>query len=174
MKKIVNDTFKSVVIASLLIVIGIALCISMQAGIRVVTWITGLVIIAYGVINIISALSEKKSLSVRQGLIGVGILVFGIFYIKYELISIALMFAPWLVAGVGVALIIDAVLAKAVRNCKNNKSVIIQLVVGILALVAALLVMLVPKINEFTYLIIGILLVVFGVYSVVKIALKKK
>ncbi len=174
MKKILNDKLFSIIFAALVIVVGIGFCISKAAGVDIVTWITGLVIIAYGVINIIGAVSDKKSLAVRQAIIGVALLVFGIFYIKYELVEYIVAFAPWLVAGVGVALIIDCVLAKTIRKVKDNKPVIIQLIIGVVSLVVALLILLVPEIWKLSYIILGVILIAFGVYSIVKIALNKK
>ena len=102
MKKILSDKLYSIIFAALIIVIGIGFCVSMAAGVNLVAWVTGLVIIAYGVINIIGALNDKKSLSVKQAIVGVALLVFGIFYIKYELVDLIIAYAPWLVAGVGV------------------------------------------------------------------------
>ena len=174
MKKILNDKLFSIIFAALIIVVGIGFCISEAAGLNIVAWITGLVIIAYGVINIIGAISDKKSLSIRQSIIGVALLVFGIFYIKYDLVALIVLYAPWLVAGVGVALIIDCVLAKTLRGVKDNKPVIIQLIIGIVSLVVALLILLVPEIANLSFIILGVILIAFGVYSIVKIALNKK
>lgn len=174
MKKILSDKLYSIIFAALIIVIGVGFCVSMAAGVNLVAWVTGLVIIAYGVINIIGALNDKKSLSVKQAIIGVALLVFGIFYIKYELVGLIIAYAPWLVAGVGVALIIDCILAKAVRKVKDDKAVIIQLIIGIVALVVAILILTVSEIAELSSIILGVILVAFGVYSIVKIALNKK
>ena len=174
MKSLGIDELKTIVIASLLIVIGILFCCSLAMGISGLSVIIGLIIIILGALFVLNSIFTSSSLLTTGGLGGVFIVAFGIMFIASNLAGIIFAYIPWLLVVLGAALIADALLAKFWRKEQNTFDFVLKLVVGGVSLVLGICLMTIEGFMEYSSIVLGILMIVYGIYITFNQFISKK
>lgn len=174
MKSLSVDELKTVVLASLLIVIGLLFCCSLAMGIGGLSVIIGLIIIILGALFMLNSVFTNNGLISAGGLGGIFIVAFGIMFISNNLAVIIFAYIPWLLIVLGTALIIDALLSKFWRKENNSFDFILKLIVGGVSLVLGLCLMLINGFMEYSSIVLGILLIVYGIYIIFNQFIHKK
>ena len=174
MKSLNVDELKTIVCASLLIVIGLLFCCSLAMGISGLSVIIGLIIIILGALFMLNSVFTNNSLISAGGLGGIFIVTFGIMFISNNLAVIIFAYIPWLLVVLGTALILDALLAKFWRKENNSFDFILKIVVGGVSLILGLCLMLIEGFMEYSSIVLGILLIVYGIYIIFNQFIHKK
>lgn len=165
MDKLSIEQLKTLIIASVIFILGVFFCCSLSIGINGLSVILGVLLIIIGVIFIANAVIVKKELLNSAGLIGVTIITFGIILIANKLAGIIFIFIPWFLMMLGLSIVADGLLDKFSRK-ENNTNFIIKLVIGIVAIILGLLLQLIDGFIEYASLMLGILLIIYALYLI--------
>ena len=166
MKSLNVEELKTIIMASLLIVIGLLFCCSLAMGISGLSVIIGLIIIILGTLFMLNAIFTNNSLISGGGLGGIFIVAFGIMFISNNLAVIIFSYIPWLLIVLGSALIIDALLGKFLYKSNNSFDFTLKLIVGGVSAVLGLCLLLITGFMEYSSIVLGILLIVYGIYII--------
>lgn len=166
MKSLGIDELKTIIIASLLIVIGVLFCCSLAMGISGLSVIIGLILIILGTLFLLNSAFNGSGLLGHLGLAGIALVAFGIMFITNSLAGIIFSYIPWFLIVLGVVVITDALLGKFLRGENNLLDFIIKLVIGGVSLGLGICLMLIEGFMEYSSIILGVLMVVYGIYII--------
>lgn len=168
-KKISKET-KSIIISAVLLILGILFCCSNAMGITALSYVIGICFIAVGTTIIINSIIQNKALLNSTCIIGSALIAFGILFAGHELFWIIFNYVPWFLMILGALIIIDSVIKKLNEN--NNAVFIAELIIGIIILTLGILLKCIPKFTEFSSIMLGIILIIYAVYSLSKVFIK--
>ncbi|MBR2025438.1 MAG: hypothetical protein IKA02_06495 [Clostridia bacterium] len=154
----------NIVWACVLLVIGILFCFSMSYGVKGLSYIIGISIILTGVVFALNAISKNSSTLSIMCFFSSFLVAFGIVFIGKELASIVIDVIPWMLIVVGVMIFIDAFLLQYVRRINVPLKFVIELALGILLFIFGLVVKFNARWGEYSALVLGIALIVYGIY----------
>jgi uncharacterized membrane protein HdeD (DUF308 family) len=174
MKSLNVDELKTVITASILIIIGLLFCCSLSMGISGLSVIIGLIVIILGALFMLNSIFSNNGLISAGGLGGIFIISFGITFISSNLAVIIFAYIPWLLVVFGTTLTLDGLLAKFWRKENNSFDFILKLVVGIVSVVLGLCLMIIEGFMEYSSIVLGILLIVYGIYIIFTQFINKK
>lgn len=163
---------KNIVIASVLLVLGILFCFSSSMGNKALSWIIGTALIISGILSVISSYTIKKSVFTSDGIIGAAIAAFGILFAGNTLSWVIFDYIPFLLMCVGLVIVVDAFIKKFKNN--ENSKFVFELILGVLTLSLGACLKFVNGFADFASLMLGIVLIVYAVYSIIAIFLKNK
>ena len=166
MKSLGIEELKTIIIASLLIVIGILFCCSLAMGISELSVIIGLILIIIGALFLLNSVFGGTGLLSHLGLSGVVVLSFGIMFIASKLAGIIFAYIPWFLVVLGSVVIIDSLLGKFMRGEKNTFEFIIKIIIGISSLALGLCLMFIDGFMEYSSIVLGIFMIVYGIYII--------
>ncbi len=152
--------------AVLTIIIGVAFFFSINAGVGALSIIIGAELIIAGVLGLIGELIREKQISGQAGVWSAFIIAFGILCIESNLEMHVYWLISYALITVGVVYLIDAFLAFFVRK-EPFLMFIIGAAIGVLALVVGICLRTVNGFADFCSVVIGIILVIYGVYNLV-------
>jgi uncharacterized membrane protein HdeD (DUF308 family) len=171
MNKLNIDQLKTIILASIILILGIFFCCSLSIGIRGLSVVIGIILLICGIVFIVNAILSDKNLLNSKGLIGVGIITLGIVFIAHKLAGIIFMFIPWFLIIVGIAIVIDSLLGKFSRG-DNGTTFIVKLVLGCVSILLGVLLLLIDGFIEYASLLLGIVLIIFAVYIIISCFIK--
>ncbi|MBQ9734362.1 MAG: DUF308 domain-containing protein [Clostridia bacterium] len=171
-KKFEKKDVKNVVVAAVLLVVGILFCFSSAMGNKALSWIIGSALILTGVLSVINSFSIKKSTLTSDGIIGAAIAAFGILFAGNTLSWIIFNYIPFLLICTGIVITIDAFIKKI--KDKETSKFVFELILGVLTIALGFCLKYVNGFSEFTSVILGIVLIVYAIYSIISIFLKNK
>lgn len=169
--KLSNKDLKALIVAAILAVIGILFCISPALGNKALSYIIGTALIIAGVVGVINSFTDKKSLLTTDAILGAAIVAFGMLYAGNELTWLIFNYVPFLLMCIGVVIIVDAIIKKIKFN--QTDKFIIELILGVLTLALGICLKFIGVLNEHTSLMLGIVLVVYAVYSFTTVFVRK-
>lgn len=170
-KKISKET-KTIIISSLLLIVGILFCFSMAMGIKALSYIIGIFLIGVGIISIVNSAMTKKTILNYSGLMGAGLIALGILFIINELALLIFYFVPWLLIVSSLVIIGDSIIKKKTQN--NNAVFISELIVGIVVLALGLCLKFIPGFITFSSIMLGIVMILASIYLFVMVFTKNK
>lgn len=170
--KLENKLYKNIIIASILLIIGILFCCSLAMGMTGLSFIIGIMLLTLGVLFIIQSLINNKGILTINGLLGVIIVTLGILFMVNKLAYIIISFIPWFLIIFGCGIIADTLLGKLVRKDENLTQFILKLIIGGICILLGILLLTINGFLEFASLILGIILIVYGIYIIINIFLK--
>ncbi len=167
-----NKNTKNIILSVALIIIGILFCLSKTLGLSVLSYIIGISMIIAGGSIIVSRIIEKKYILNASGLLGGAIIAFGILFAIESLAALIFYFIPWLLIVLGVLIVIDGILKKINENL--NAELITELIVGAIVFTIGLCLKLIPAFAEFSALMLGIVLIIYGIFVLANTLMQKR
>ena len=171
-KRFTSKEIKTLIISTILLVVGILFCLSLAMGNKALSYVLGTALIVVGVISLINSYNSKKPLLTLDAISGCAIAAFGMLYAGNELSWLIFNYVPFLLMTVGVAIIVDAFLKKF-KEYENGKFVA-ELILGILSLALGLCMKFIGALNEYISLILGIVLICYAIFAFLTIFVNKK
>ena len=169
-KKLSGKDVKTIVVSSVLLVLGALFCFSLAMGLKAISYIIGTALILAGVLCLINAYSNKKDLLNTEGVIGSAIIAFGVLFAGNELTWIIFNYIPFLLMALGVIVIVDAFLKKFKQ--KDSAKFAVELAIGIVSLTLGICLKFVPGFNKMCSVMLGVILIVYAVYSLLVVFVK--
>ena len=170
--KIGNERVRTLVVSIVLLIIGILFCCSLSMGLTALSIIIGVSLIVLGAALLATSYMATKGLIAGSAIGGSSLIAVGIWFIVDNLAQMILSYIPFFLIVVGCIFIIDAILAIAVRK-EGIVGFIVEFVIGAVALTLGCCLRYVSGFAEYTALIVGIVIIFYSVYSIVKIFMKK-
>jgi uncharacterized membrane protein HdeD (DUF308 family) len=152
-------------------VIGVIVIVWPEATVKVVAVLFGINLLIYGVMRVIQAILapvDSVALRILYGLLGVVSIVIGVLCLRNLLqtvtVIVLLVGLSWLISGI-IELIVT--LSSSGPPSQWNAHTAVELVAGIIAVLAGLVVLAYPKVSLGTLVVLlGISLLVYGVVSI--------
>jgi uncharacterized membrane protein HdeD (DUF308 family) len=152
-------------------VIGVIVIVWPEATVKVVAVLFGINLLIYGVMRVIQAVLapvDSVALRILYGLLGVVSIVIGVLCLRNLLqtvtIIVLLVGLSWLISGI-IELIVT--LSSSGPPSQWNAHTAVELVAGIIAVLAGLVVLAYPKPSLGTFIVLlGISLLVYGLVSI--------
>ena len=120
MNKLSSSEMKTLIIATLLMVIGILFCCSIAMGINGLSVVIGFILLVIGILFVINTILNNKETFTKDGLIGIAISTLGIMFIIDRLAGLIFSFIPWFLIIFAIVLIIETMLDKFYYKSSNN------------------------------------------------------
>lgn len=172
-KKLNTEEVKSIVVSSLLLVLGVIFCCSLAIGIKALSFIVGICLIVGGIINISFTIYNKKSVCDIQNIAGTLILAFGILIMELHLVGILFYYIPWLMIIIGVVLILY-IITSLVNEGESFRSFLAELIIGVFLFALGLCLKFIEGFIEYAGIMFGIVLILLSIYMIVGIFVKRK
>ena len=170
-RKFSGKEIKTIIVSAVLLVLGALFCFSLAMGLKAVSYVIGTSLILAGVLCIVNAYTNKKELLSTEGVIGAAIIAFGVLFAGNELTWIIFNFIPFLLMALGVVVIIDAFLKKFKQQ--DDTKFVLELVIGVISLALGVCLKFIPEFNKMCSVMLGIVLIVYALYSLLTVFLKK-
>lgn len=170
--KINNEKARTLVVSIVLLVIGILFCCSLSMGLKALSIVIGVSLIVLGAVLLVTSYMATKGLIAGAAIGGAALLAIGIWFIVDNLASMILVYIPFFLIVVGCIFIVDAILAIAVRK-EGVVAFVVEVLIGAIALTLGCCLRYVDGFAEYTALIVGIVIILYSVYSIIKIFMKK-
>ncbi len=173
-KTIQTADVRSIIAACITLVIGVLFTCSLSFGIRGLSWLIGISLCVAGVVYILNSLTQRKALLTGEGILGAGVLTFGIMFIMRQMASIIVDFIPFLMIMVGAAIFIDAFLAKLVRKEENVVKFICGLAMGAVVTALGFCLKFIHGWADKAAMVLGVIMIVYAVYVLLSAFIVKK
>lgn len=147
-------------------VIGILFCCSLLVGITALSIIIGILLILSGVMFVINCIVNSSTIFSVDGLLGMSLVALGIVVLANNLAGIIFLFIPWMLIVFGMGCLLEAFLT---RDNNDKKTFILELIIGIVAIILGLCLLLINGFMEYALLVLGVLMVVYSIVLVVQI-----
>ena len=170
-EKVSSALAEKIIAALILIAVGVLFCFNIAA--KAVNVTIGVALCLYGVINVVLAISKKKSLFNAEGVLNGVIIALGIFCIAENLLSFFVSIIPYILVAVGGVLVLDACIAKFARKEVGLPLFLFEIVLGAACLALGLCLIFVESFRSAASLIFGVGLIVLGAYRLVELLSKK-
>lgn len=172
--KLNNKGLKSVIFALILLAVGILFCFSKSIGDEGLSTIFGSVLIVIGVIFIITSIVDNRKLITVEGIGGGAIIAFGILIIASKLTATLIKgYLPYLLICISSVTLLDAIIAMALKVRKNQLRLVLEVFVGIALLALGICLMVIKNFDQHTYLILGIVLIMYSMFILISTIMKK-
>ena len=172
--KLSNEQTRSIIFATILLIIGILLCISPAVALDTLSIVLGVGFIVAAAVLILGSVIQEKSLITGSALLGGVLLALGLMFIIDYAIYILAGIAVWLLIVIGALIIVDSILRIAVRNKKDVAGFVIEFLIGAASFTLGMCLRFVDGFAEYTLLILGIIIVLYAVYVLVFALVGKK
>ena len=159
--------YSNLIIAIICIVVGILFCCSLAIALETLSIILGVILIVLGAAAIVMTIISKESLLSISGIFGAIFIGIGIASIVLNYAAFVLTCIPFLLISLGFFAMVDAFLLKFVRKEKSLLAFILELVIGAICFTLGILLLTVDEFVGYAGLILGIALIIFGVFSLV-------
>lgn len=167
MKNLSVEQLRTLIISSILLVVGIMFCCSLAMGIDGLSIILGLMLLIVGIVLVIRSINKNKVLITTDGILGVVIISLGILFVVNKLASIVFLFIPWFLIVLGSILIIDSLLGRYSRNENNLTEFILKVVLGSLSVILGICLKLIDGFIEYASIILGVFMILYAIYIIV-------
>ena len=172
--KLSNEQTRSIIYSTVLLVIGILLCISPAVALDTLSIIIGVGFLAAAAILIIGSLVQEKSIITASALIGGVLLALGLMFIVDYAINLIGYCAVWLLIVLGAMLIVDSIIRIAWRDKKNVVAFVIEFLIGAVSFTLGMCLRFVDDFAGYELLILGLIIVLYAVYVLVSAFVSKK
>ena len=173
-KKRLNPRLKSLLVACVFLIMGILFICSLALGVSGLSYLIGTTLIVIGVLYIVISIVKRRGLLSTEGMIGCSVLSFGIMFMTHQLANIIVAYIPWLLISVGVAIILDALLRKFIKNDPSMAKFVCELVLGGITLVFGICVKFISALSSYAVAVLGAALVVFAFAMIISAVFFKK
>jgi uncharacterized membrane protein HdeD (DUF308 family) len=173
-KKRLNPRLKSLLVACVFLIMGILFICSLALGVSGLSYLIGTTLIVIGVLYIVISIVKRRGLLSTEGMIGCSVLSFGIMFMTHQLANIIVAYIPWLLISVGVAIILDALLRKFIKNDPSMAKFVCELVLGGITLVFGICVKFISALSGYAVAVLGAALVVFAFAMIISAVFFKK
>lgn len=173
-KKRLNPRLKSLLVACVFLIMGILFICSLALGVSGLSYLIGTTLIVIGVLYIVISIVKRRGLLSTEGMIGCSVLSFGIMFMTHQLANIIVAYIPWLLISVGVAIILDALLRKFIKNDPSLAKFVCELVLGGITLVFGICVKFISALSSYAVAVLGAALVVFAFAMIISAVFFKK
>ena len=169
-KELSKSEIYRILIPIMLIVVGVLFCLgTISSFTNILSYIFGGLLIAIGLISLVIAIANKRTITDIEGLSNALLIAFGVFVIITRLItglnSFILDFIPVLLIALGAIFLFDAILAKIQSRSMSIAAFIIELCIGVAALTLGILLLVLQDFGKYGMLTVGIILILYGVYA---------
>ncbi|MBQ8545509.1 MAG: hypothetical protein IJ437_01035 [Clostridia bacterium] len=171
-KKFKANQTRTIVVASITLVIGVLFCCSLNFG-DGLSWLIGGSLCFAGALYIINSMVKYRSLFTAEAIIGVGAVSFGIMFMIEKLAHILLAYVPYLMIAIGIAVIIEAFLSKFARY-NSIVEFIITLIVGMGITALGFCLMFIPGWTNIAAVVFGCILIAISLYTLISLFLSRK
>ena len=171
-KKVITVNEKMLSALSL-IILGIIFILSIVLNLNLISIILGVGFIVTGAIFVLIKAFSLQPIISPFGIVGGFLIAFGIFFISVNLFNTLTKIIPFLAIVFGSLIIMEAIFARLVRKTMGKTLFILLLIFGIIILTVGILMLTINKFFEFAGLVLGIVLLVGGIYLLIK-ALPKR
>ena len=161
-KKRLNPRLKTLLVACVFLIRGILVICSLALGVSGLSYLIGTTLIVIGVLYIVISIVKKRGLLSTEGMIGCAVLSFGIMFMTHQLANIIVAYIPWLLISVGVAIILDALLRRFIKNDPSLAKFVCELVLGGVTLIFGICVKFIAALSSYAVAVLGAALVVFA------------
>lgn len=168
-KKLTSEETKKLALAAIIFAVGILFCFRLTD--KVFSIIIGVSVIVAGVFYLINSIQHSKLLFTGEGIIGAGLVAFGLAFAVNSWTSIITELIPWALMAFGTMILIDSFLRLLLLKDGTTKFVL-ELIIGLATLSVGICLKAVPGFAAFTSLILGIVLIVYAVFEVVTVVFK--
>ena len=173
-KKRLNPRLKSLLVSCVFLIMGILFICSLALGVSGLSYLIGTTLIVIGVLYIVISIVKRRGLLSTEGMIGCSVLSFGIMFMTHQLANIIVAYIPWLLISVGVAIILDALLRKFIKNDPSMAKFVCELVLGGITLVFGICVKFISALSGYAVAVLGAALVVFAFAMIISAVFFKK
>ena len=170
--KIGNEKVRTLVVAIILLIIGILFCCSLSMGSKALSIVIGVSLIVLGAVLLATSYMATKGLIAGAAIGGAALIAIGIWFIVDNLAAKILAYIPFFLIVAGCIFIVDAILAIAVRK-EGVVAFVVEFLIGAAALTLGCCLRYVDGFAEYTALIVGIVIILYSSYTIVKTFLKK-
>ena len=169
-----KESVIKVIEACVLLVIGVLFCVSMAMGTQALSIILGASLIAAGVVIVILAAINEKTILSPVALGGLLALSLGIFFIVANAIGYIMQAVPYILIVFGSALLIDAFIGYFARKEKVIFVFVIKIIVAAALITVGILLLTVNGFGDYVALIVGIALILLAIDCIVLEFIKAK
>ena len=167
-EKLLSKKTMSLMVAIVLLIAGILFCISPAIGEQSVGIVIGIGVLLVGVITGVKDYLVEKELISRGVIVGSIIAAFGIYFMADGgIVSKIIGVIPYILIVTGACVAADGILLKAVRSPEKTKEFVIELGIGVLAVVLGILILTVPFFRKALAVVIGALLIAGSAYFLI-------
>lgn len=167
-EKVVSKKTTSLMIAIVLLIAGILFCISPAIGESSAGLVIGIGVLLLGAIFVVKDFLVEKSLITRGVIAGAVVAALGVYFmVDGSIVSKIIGIIPYILIVMGACVIADSILLRVVRDKENTKKFVLELIIGILAVVLGVLILTVGFFRKALAVIIGILLIAGSVYYLI-------
>ena len=170
-KKLTNKQISTLILAGIILSVGILFCFH-QALSGIISYILGASIGLVGIVIIIMTAISERNLFNQEGFFGVFIIALGVFFAVNDFVKNIFDFIPYFLVGGGALLIGDSFFK--LFEDRKTAAFIVELLAGIAILVVGILLFTVHDFKKYTYMVLGIAMIVFALYILIVRFLVKK
>lgn len=163
-----NTKTKNIIRSVLYIVLGILFALSVIDPASMINWMVAVVCLLGGVALLAIEVATNKSLITGNGMMGALLIAFGVFFLP----PVGTLSIDWcggialVLICIGLAMTIDAILGLAFKRGLTGN--IIKLVIGLVAATFGFLLYFLGEFRKFAGLVLGIVVIVYGVILLVE------
>ncbi len=170
-KKLTNKQISTLIVAGIILSIGVLFCFH-EALSGIISYIIGASISLVGLVMIIMTAVSERNLFNQEGIFGTFIIALGIFFAINDFIRNIFDFIPYFLVGAGALLIGDSFFK--LFEDRKTAAFIFELLAGIAILVVGILLFTLYNFKKYTYMVLGIAMIVFALYILIVRFIVKK
>lgn len=169
----INENLKTLIPSVLLIVLGVLFCCSLAIGISGLSILIGIILIFAGVMLLINSLINTKTIINLQGILGACVVSMGIIFISRHLAGIIFAFIPCFLITLAICLVLDILNDTLIKKEFVIAKFLTKLIIAIVSLTLGLCLLLINGFMEYSSIVLGIVMIVFGIYLIISALIKK-
>lgn len=163
-KKLTNKQISTLILAGIILSVGILFCFH-QALSGIISYIIGASIALVGLVVIIMTAISERNLFNQEGLFGIFIIALGIFFAVNDFVKNIFDFIPYFLVAGGTLLIGDSFFK--LFEDRKTLAFVFELLAGIAILVVGICLFTVQDFKKYTYMVLGIAMIVFALYILI-------
>ena len=171
-EKVTSTLAEKVVTDLILIAVGVLFCLNLATTVVSIT--IGVALCLFGAINIALAIVRKNSLFSPAGIVNAVLVAVGVAFIVLKPLGLFVQIIPYIFCAVGAVFILDACIAKFARKDVGWVMFAVEMVAGVACLALGLCLLFVDALRPKTSVIFGVGLIVFAVYRLVDMIVRKR
>lgn len=164
-RKLTKDKTRTAITSCIMLVIGILFCCSLSLG-EGLSWLIGAALCLTGAIYIINSIVKDRTLFNSDAIFGVCTLSFGVMFIIDVLAYVLISYVLYIMIGIGIAIIIEAFLAKFARY-NTTTEFVITLIVGAVVTALAFCLKFIPGWDRVAAVVFGCILIAISLYTLI-------
>ena len=142
-------------------------------GINGLSVVIGLILLIAGIVFVGNSIIKNKKLFSNNGIIGITLITLSLLFIIDKLAGFIFIFIPWFLIILGATFIIDALFGKFLLDNDNLIEFIVKICIGVASITLGICLRLIDGFAEYAGIMLGILMIVYSLYLITQLFIKK-